>query len=110
MNLVITNGVSVKEAPTLARHATPQLTVNVYGRVREERLAQTIEKMVRSLLSETECAPYVPHSRTDTKEKHPTPFINKALGGLSGSGGGGNRTRVRKPSDTASTHAFPGTR
>jgi hypothetical protein len=25
------------------------------------------------------------------------------------SGGGGNRTRVRKPSATASTHAFPGT-
>jgi hypothetical protein len=64
----------------------------VYGRVREKRLAQAVEKMAQSLLSEAECAPCVPHNTTDTKEKHPTPFIHKALGDLSGSGGGGNRT------------------
>ena len=110
IHLVIESGVSVKEAQTLARHATPQLTMNVYGRVREERLAQAIEKMAQSLLSEAECAPGVPHNTTDTKEKHPTPLVNKALGDLSADGGGGNRTRVRKPSATASTHAFPGTR
>jgi integrase len=45
INLVIESGVSLKEAQTLARHATPQLTMNVYGRVREERLAQAVEKM-----------------------------------------------------------------
>ena len=83
INLVIESGVSVKEAQTLARHATPQLTMNVYGRVREERLAQAVEKMAQSLLSEAECAPCVPHNTTDTKEKHPTPCIHKALGNLS---------------------------
>jgi integrase len=103
INLVIESGVSVKEAQTLARHATPHLTMNVYGRVREERLAQAIEKMAQSLQTEPECAPCVPHNTTDSKEKHPTPCRNKVLGVLSTSGGGGNRTRVRKPSATAST-------
>jgi integrase len=36
INLVIESGVNVKEAQSLARHATPELTMNVYGRVREE--------------------------------------------------------------------------
>jgi integrase len=108
INLVLESGVSVKEAQTLARHATPHLTMNVYGRVREERLAQAVEHMAQSLLAEAECAPCVPHTTTDTKEKHPTPLIHQALGVLSRSGGGGNRTRVRKPLVTASTHALPG--
>ena len=94
INLVIESGVSVKEAQTLARHATPQLTMNVYGRVREESLAQAGEKMAQSLLSEAECAPCVPHHTDDTKEKHPTPCIHKALGVVSG--GGGNRTRNQR--------------
>jgi hypothetical protein len=33
INFVIESGVSIKEAQALARHATPQLTLNVYGRV-----------------------------------------------------------------------------
>jgi integrase/recombinase XerD len=50
INLVIESGVNIKEAQTLARHATPQLTMNVYGRVREERLAQAVEKMAQTRL------------------------------------------------------------
>ena len=33
INLVIESGVTVKEAQELARHATPELTMNIYGRV-----------------------------------------------------------------------------
>ncbi len=43
INLVIENGATVKEAQSLARHATPELTMNVYGRTREDRLADIAE-------------------------------------------------------------------
>jgi integrase len=64
INLVIeSGGVSVKEAQELARHATPELTMNVYGRTREERLSQAVEKIAQALLLHGERATYV-HQRT----------------------------------------------
>lgn len=48
INLVLESGATVKEAQALARYATPQLTMNVYGRTREERLAEAIEKVCSS--------------------------------------------------------------
>ena len=45
INLVIESGVTVKEAQTLARHASPELTMNVYGHAREDRLADAIERV-----------------------------------------------------------------
>lgn len=36
INLVLDSGVSLKEAQSLARHATLEMTMNVYGRVRED--------------------------------------------------------------------------
>jgi len=37
INLILDSGVTVKEAQALARHATPEMTMNVYGRVRDSR-------------------------------------------------------------------------
>jgi len=62
-NFVIESGVSVKEAQVLARHATPQLTMDVYGRVREERLSEAVEKVAKTLLQDEERAIYV-HKET----------------------------------------------
>jgi len=42
--LVIETGVTVKEAQELARHSTPELTMNTYGRVREARLEEAVER------------------------------------------------------------------
>jgi hypothetical protein len=60
INLVIEAGASVKEAQTLARHATPEMTLNIYGRTRESRLhevigqvAQTLERATRVHTAET---------------------------------------------------------
>ncbi len=36
-------GASIKEAQTLARHATPELNMNAYGRVRQDRLSEIAE-------------------------------------------------------------------
>ena len=43
-------GAQVKEAQTLARHSTPQLTMNVYGRAREERLTALTEAVGDAIL------------------------------------------------------------
>ena len=47
--MVLESGVSVKEAQELARHSTPELTMNVYGRARDERLAEAVERVGEAL-------------------------------------------------------------
>jgi len=44
-------GATHKEAQALARHSTPQLTANTYGRTRDERLANITEKVAETVLS-----------------------------------------------------------
>jgi integrase len=47
-------GANHKEAQQLARHSTPTLTANTYGRARNERLAEVAEKVAdRLLLADT---------------------------------------------------------
>ncbi|MDP6985495.1 MAG: hypothetical protein QGG05_20635, partial [Candidatus Latescibacteria bacterium] len=43
VSLVLESGATAKEAQELARHSTPDLTMNVYGRTREDRLTDTVE-------------------------------------------------------------------
>jgi integrase len=43
-------GANHKEAQALARHSTPTLTANTYGRARNERLAEVAEKVADRLL------------------------------------------------------------
>jgi integrase len=57
INLVLESGATVKEAQELARHSTPQLTMNIYGRVREERLAQAVDKVADALRQDNDPTP-----------------------------------------------------
>jgi len=57
INLVLESGAKVKEAQTLARHATPELTMNVYGRARKERLSEVVEQMAKSVVREEKYVP-----------------------------------------------------
>ena len=41
----------MKEGQTLARHATPDLTLNVYAKTRQERLQEVTEKVAAAVLS-----------------------------------------------------------
>ena len=43
VTFVLESGASVKEAQALARHATPQMTMNVYARTRQGRLSKLAE-------------------------------------------------------------------
>ena len=87
---------SVKEAQVLARPATPELTMNVYGRVREERLSEAVEKVARTLLPDEERAISVHRKAIGGDENAATPSNSKELRHFEMSGGGGNRTRVRR--------------
>jgi hypothetical protein len=92
INFVIESCVSVKEAQALARHATPQLTMNVYGRVREERLSEAVEKVAKTILPDEERTIYVYRKALGIYEKAATPADNRELRPIKLSGGGGNRT------------------
>ena len=59
INLVIESGVTVKEAQALARHATPQLTMNAYGRTRDDRLTKAVENVAMTIAPVQECVTYV---------------------------------------------------
>jgi hypothetical protein len=50
INLVIESGVNPKEAQTLARHATAELTIGLYGRAADQRLVQAIDQIAQHVI------------------------------------------------------------
>jgi len=59
INLILERGeVTPKEAQDLARHSTLDMTMNTYGRVREERLAEAVERAGKAIL-QPKCVPAV---------------------------------------------------
>jgi hypothetical protein len=66
INFVLESGASVKEAQALARHATPAMTMNVYGRTRNERLVQTVERVGEMVSVEEKRAGSVPEPADTT--------------------------------------------
>ena len=53
--LVIESGANLKEAMSLMRHTTPDLTANVYARARPDQLQRLAEDVGRTLKSEPKC-------------------------------------------------------
>ena len=74
INMVIESGVTVKEAQELARHSTPQLTMNVYGRARPERLTEAVEKVGETVLQTVNRAPYVHRMAVGAEQENATPL------------------------------------
>ena len=50
VTLLSESDVTVKEAMELARHSTPQLTMNTYARTRQDRLSAAVEKLGEKVL------------------------------------------------------------
>ena len=102
---ILEAGASVKEAQVLARHSTPNLTMNTYARANDERLNTLTEMVADRLLNGSSDEP-------DTKENHKKCVIcvsqdksvpmkknckllnNNNLQFPQGTGGGGIRTPV----------------
>ena len=59
MSLVVESGATVKETQELARHSTPQLTMNVYARARQDRLSEAVERVGEVVLSTSKRVPSV---------------------------------------------------
>jgi len=93
INFVLESGVSVKEAQELARHSTPELTFNVYGRTRKERLSETAEKVAANILPAADNAIFMPRQAVGAEQESATPFADRELRLSNNGGGGGNRTR-----------------
>jgi len=66
--LAVESGANVKEAQVLARHATPELTMNRYARARDARLGELIESVGAKVLPADFCATSVHH---DTEAAEP---------------------------------------
>ena len=87
-------GANVKELQTLARHSTPDLTMNVYAKKRDERLSELAEKIGENIFSLQKCAKSV-HSDPVEPEEIEAKFLEeKALAVIGNNGGGGIRTPV----------------
>jgi integrase len=56
VTLAIEGGANVKEAQVLARHSTPELTMNKYARKRDARLGELVESIGDKVLSAELCA------------------------------------------------------
>ena len=59
INLVLDSDVSAREAQAMARHSTPDLTFNVYGRARHDHMAEAVERIAARLYTARERAPSV---------------------------------------------------
>lgn len=53
ITFVVESGADIKSAQTLARHSTPALTLNIYARARQERLAEITESVGNLLAPQT---------------------------------------------------------
>ena len=96
INLVLETGVHPKEAQTLARHSTPEMTMNVYGRTRKENLSVAVEQVANEVETHEKYAPSMHRLAVGAEQESATPNADKELRSIKNGGGGGNRTRVRE--------------
>lgn len=66
VNLVLESGASVKEAMDLARHQSPNMTLNVYGRSRWDWRAALVERIEETVS---------PENRSENTQRIPQPKI-----------------------------------
>jgi hypothetical protein len=67
ITMLFESGATLKEAQELARHITPQLTANVYAKVRDERLASLVEHVGQALAVTAEHVPSMRAEATGTE-------------------------------------------
>ena len=92
VNLVFEFGqVSPKEAQDLARHSTPDLTFNVYGRSRESRLVEAVERLSEAVLP-VKRVPDEYRVAVGAEHENATPLDNKELRLVEIGSGGRART------------------
>jgi len=84
VNLVIEAGANVREAQALARHSTPNMTMNVYGRTRQDRLVELTEKVSQAISvaddeADAACAICVQKKAAGAESISPNAFTGNTL-------------------------------
>ena len=78
INLILERGeVTPKEAQDLARHSTLDMTMNTYGRVREERLAKQLS--AGKAILQPKCVPAVYRLVADKQNEKTQPVLNQQV-------------------------------
>jgi len=72
-------GANVKELQTLARHRTPDLSLNVYAKTRDGRLSELAEKIGESVFFEQKCAKSVHSKQVESKDNERKLLTEKSL-------------------------------
>jgi len=92
INLVIEHVATVKDAQALVWHATPDLTMNVYGRTRDERLAQGVEQLSEAV-QPVKRVPMHYQREGDIETENATTLEDKQLRQKRNGGAEGNQIR-----------------
>jgi len=79
INILLDRGVGVREAQALARHSTPAMTMNVYGRTRQEKLSEVVSEMAESVLGEKKRALCVHKLAVGAEPENATPLQTREL-------------------------------
>jgi hypothetical protein len=88
INLVLETGVHPKEAQTLARHSTPEMTMNVYGRTRKENLSDAVEQVANEVETHEKYAPSMHRLAVGAEQESATSNADKELRSIKNGGGG----------------------
>ena len=75
INLVLDTDMTVRDAQALARHSTPDMTLNVYGRPQEHRLSAAVEYIADEVLSVPMRATYVQRQAVGAERENATPLL-----------------------------------
>jgi hypothetical protein len=67
INFVLDSGANVKTAQELARHSTPDMTMNVYGRARDEKMREAVESVGNMLFSDNAGQETPDHGRENNR-------------------------------------------
>ena len=77
--LLETGKASPKDVQELARHSTLDLTMNTYGRAREDRTRAAVEQVGELVEPAEKCVTCVHQGELGAEKESATPSINKGL-------------------------------
>ena len=88
---------ALAEAQSLARHSTPDLTINVYGRTRADRPSELTDRVAQKAFLPQKCAHSVHEAATGTDGVETKLFRISNLRDQNQPAGGGTRTPALDP-------------
>jgi len=82
VSFVIETGADLKTAQSLARHTTPELTMNIYARVRGSRLNEVTEAVAKLVFPLVKTKPAEPAARPSANPAISVPYARSSRGSI----------------------------